>query len=120
MSINAINTNLFGISAKTNLKTQVSVEENKTEEKSQTTQTERKQLSADDVFKYMTATRPTAPVQLKKTVNVKAYVNQESASRILSSMKDFEAQFSDKLSAVKSEFGNISDDLAKKITLKMF
>ena len=35
-------------------------------------------------------------------------------------MKDFEAQFSDKLSAVKSEFGNISDDLAKKITLKMF
>ena len=111
MSINAINTNLFGISAKTNLKTQVSVEENKTEEKSQTTQTERKQLSADDVFKYMTATRPTAPVQLKKTVNVKAYVNQESASRISSSMK---------LSAVKSEFGNISDDLAKKITLKMF
>lgn len=120
MSINAINTNLFGISAKTNLKTQVSVEENKTEEKSQTTQTERKQLSADDVFKYLTATRPTAPVQLKKTVNVKAYVNQESASRISSSMKDFEAQFSDKLSAVKSEFGNISDDLAKKITLKMF
>ena len=120
MSINAINTNLFGISAKTNLKTQVSVEENKTEEKSQTKQTENQQVAADDLFKYMTATRPTAPVQLKKTVNVKAYVNQESASRISASMKNFEAQFSDKLSAVKSEFGNISDELAEKITLKSF
>lgn len=120
MSINAINTNLFGISSMNNVKVQVSVDEKKTEEKTQTTQTENKQVSADDVFKYMTATRPTTPVQLKKTVNVKAYVNQESASRISASMKDFEAQFSDKLSAVKSEFGNISDELAEKITLKMF
>lgn len=120
MSINAINTKLFGISSKSNVRVQVEVDEKKAEERTQTTQTERKQVSADDVFKYMTATRPTAPVKLKKTVNVKAYVNQESASRISSSVKDFEAQFSDKLSTVKSEFGNISDELAEKIALKMF
>ena len=38
MSINAINTNLFGISSKNNVKVQVSVDEKKTEEKTQTTQ----------------------------------------------------------------------------------
>ena len=119
MSINAINTQLLAIKqAKTNIKTDVS--QNEKEARTTTnTSTPQKQMNADDVFKYMSATS-TMPVQLKKTVNVKAYVNQESASRISASMKNFEAQFSDKLSAVKSEFGNISDELAEKITLKMF
>lgn len=117
MSINAIKAQLLGVQqAKTNVKTDVKEEESK-----QTTQqlpTTNKQVSAEDVFKFMSATN--APVQMKKTLNVKAYVNEESKSRIENSMKNFEEQFASKLSAVKSEFGNISDELAEKITLSMF
>ena len=119
MSINAINTNLLAIKqAKTNVKTDVSNQENKTTTNTSTPQ-KKTQMNADDVFKYMSATT-TMPVQLKKTVNVKAYVDESSASRISSSMKNFEEQYMAKLSSVKSEFGNISDALAEKITLSMF
>jgi len=122
MSINAIKSQLLGIQqAKTNVKTDVKEEENKQSQTTQTNPTPNKQISADDVFKYMSATKTlTTPVTMKKAVNVKAYVNEESAARISASMKDFEAQFTSKLSTVKSEFGNISDDLAEKITLLMF
>ena len=123
MSINAIKSQLLGIQqAKTNVKTDVKEEESKQSQTAQTNPTPNKQISADDVFKYMSATKTlTTPVTMKKAVNVKAYVNEESAARISASMKDFEAQFTSNLSAVKSEFGNnISDDLAEKITLLMF
>ena len=116
MSINAIKLKMLVVQqAKTNVKTDVKEEESK-----QTTlPTTNKQIQADDVFKYMSATT-TAPIQMKKALNVNAYVNEESASRIEDSMKNFEKQFASKLSIVKSEFGNISDDLAQKITLSMF
>ena len=121
MSINAIKSQLLGIhQAKTNVKTDVKEEQKNQPETSQTNPTPNKQISADDVFKYMSAASFTAPVTMKKTVNVKAYVNMESEARISESMRDFEAQFASKLSTVKSEFGNISDDLAQKITLLMF
>ncbi len=117
MSINAIKSQMLGVQqAKTNVRTDV-----KEEEKKQTTQqlpTTNKQISADDVFKFMSAVN--APVQMKKTLNVKAFVNEESKSRIEDSMKNFEEQFKANLSAVKSEFGSISDELAEKITLSMF
>ena len=119
MSINAIKSHMLGIQqAKTNVKTDVKEEQQKSQNTSNLP-TSNKQISADDVFKYMSATN-TAPVQMKRAVNVKAFVNQESADRIAASMKNFEAQFSSKLSSVKSEFGNISDELAEKITLSMF
>ena len=70
MSINAINTNLFGISSKNNVKVQVSVDEKKTEEKTQTTQTENKQVSADDVFKYIPAECDSNVVYSKEPINV--------------------------------------------------
>ena len=119
MSINAINTQLLAIKqAKTNIKTDVS--QNEKEARTTTnTSTPQKQMNADDVFKYMSATS-TMPVQLKKTVNVKAYVDEKSASIISSSIKSFEEQYMAKLNSVKSEFGNISDELAEKITLSMF
>lgn len=118
MSINAIKTQMLGIQqAKANIKSDVK-EKNENTQNEQTTPTTNKQLSAEDVFKYMSAT--TVPVQMKKTTNVKAYVNEESADRIANSMKNFESLFASKLSAVKSEFGNISDELAEKITLSMF
>lgn len=118
MSINAIKSNLLGIQqAKTNVKTDVKEENNKPQT-TQTNPTSSKQFSADDVFKFMSAT--TMPVQMKKSVNVKAFVNEESAKRIAASIKDFEAQFATTLSSVKEEFGNISDELAEEITLSMF
>ena len=118
MSINAIKSQMLGIKqAKTNIKNDV--KEHEEEKNAQTTTpTTNKHIPAEDVFKYMSAT--TTPVAMKRTVNVNAYVNEESKNRISASMKDFEAQFMSKLSAVKSEFGNISDDLAEKITLSMF
>lgn len=121
MSINAIKSQLLGIhQAKTNVKTDVKEEEKKSQT-AQTNPTTNKQVSAEDIFKYLSATKTiTTPVTTKKTVNVNAYVNEESKIRISASMKDFEALFSSKLSTVKSEFGNISDDLAEKITLFMF
>ena len=121
MSINAIKSQMLGIyQAKANVKTDVKEESKKQSETSQTNPTPSKQISADDVFKYMSASSFTTPVNMKKTVNVKAYVNVESEARISASIKDFETQFASKLSTVKSEFGNISDDLAQKITLLMF
>jgi len=121
MSINAIKSNLLGINqAKANIKNDVKDEENKQTEKAQSNPTHSKQISADDVFKYMSASTITKPVTMKRAVNVKAYVNEESAARISASMKNFENEFATKLSAVKSEFGNISDELAEKITLSMF
>ena len=120
MSINAIKSRMLAIQqAKTNVKTDVK-EEKKQTQTAQTNPTPSKEISADDVFKYMSATTITTPVTMKRTVNVKAYVNEESADRISASMKDFEAQFISKFSAVKTEFGNISDELAEKITLSMF
>lgn len=121
MSINAIKSQMLGIhQAKTNIKSDVN-EEKKQSQTAQTHPTTNKQISAEDVFKYLSATKSlTTPVTTKKTVNVNAYVNEESKNRISASMKDFEALFSSKLSTVKSEFGNISDDLAEKITLFMF
>ncbi len=119
MSINAIKSQLLSIQqAKTNVKTDVKEENNNTQS-SQTTPTTNKQISADDVFKYMSATTTTS-VQMKRAINVKAYVNKESADRISASMKTFEEKFASKLSTVKSEFGNITDELAEKITLSMF
>ena len=119
MSINAIKSQMLGLKqTKISVKNDVH-DENTKAEKEQTTPTTNKQISADDVFKYMSA-QITTPVQMRRAVNVKAYVNEESADRISAPMKDFEAQFSSKLSTVKSEFGNISDELAEKITLLMF
>ena len=119
MSINAIKSQLLGIQqAKTNVKTDVKEEEGKQTAQQQQLPTTIKPISADDVFKFMSATN--SPVQMKKTLNVKAFVNEESKSRIENSMKNFEEHFLAKLSAVKSEFGNISDELAEKIALSMF
>ena len=120
MSINAIKSQMLGIhQAKANVKADVK-DENKKSHLAQTNPTVNKQVSADEVFKYLSASTITTPVTMKRTVNVKSYVNEESADRISASMKDFEAQFASKLSAVKSEFGTISDELAEKITLSMF
>ena len=117
MSINAIKTNMLGIQqAKTNIKTDVNEEKN-TQTSAHQTATQNKQISADEIFKFMSAT---TPVQMKRAVNVKAFVNSESENRIADSMKNFETQFNAKFSLVKSEFGNISDKLAEKITLSMF
>ena len=119
MSINAIKSQLLGIQqAKTNVKTDVKEEESKQTAKQNYQPPTTKQFSSDEIFKFMSAT--TTPVQMKKTLNVKAFVNEESKSRIEDSMKHFEEQFATKLSAVKSEFGNISNELAEKITLSMF
>ncbi len=122
MSINAIKSQMLGIhQAKTNVKTDVKEEEKQKLQTVQTNPTTNKQISADEIFKFMSASRTlTTPVTVKKSVNVNAYVNEESKNRILASMKDFEAQFTSKFSSVKSEFGNISDELAEKITLFMF
>lgn len=121
MSINAIKSNLLGIKqAKLNVKNDVKDEEQKNPQITQSNPTHSKQISADDVFKFMSATTITKPVTMKKAVNVKDYVNAESEARISASMKIFENEFSTKFSAVKTEFGNISDELAEKITLSMF
>ena len=121
MSINAIKSQLLGVNrAKANIKNDVKEEESKNPQTAQQNPTQNTQISADDVFKYMSAAKTfTTPVTMKRAVNVKAHVNEESADRISASIKDFEAQFSSKLSIVKSEFGSISDDLAEKITLSM-
>ena len=121
MSINAIKSQLLGVNrAKANIKNDVKEEESKNPQTAQQNPTLNTQISADDVFKYMSAAKTfTTPVTMKRAVNVKAHVNEESADRISASIKDFEAQFSSKLSIVKSEFGSISDDLAEKITLSM-
>lgn len=121
MSINAIKSNLLGINqAKANIKNDVKDEENKQTEKAQSNPTHSKQILAEDVFKFMSATTTPMPVTMKRAVNVKAFVNAESEARIYASMKNFENEFASKFSAVKSEFGNISDELAEKITLSMF
>ena len=121
MSINAIKSQLLGVNrAKANIKNDVKEEESKNPQTAQQNPTLNTQISADDVFKYMSAAKTfTTPVTMKRAVNVKAHVNEESADRISASIKEFEAQFSSKLSIVKSEFGSISDDLAEKITLSM-
>ncbi|MGN1124731.1 MAG: hypothetical protein ACI4SM_00970 [Candidatus Gastranaerophilaceae bacterium] len=119
MSINAIKANMLAIQSKLNLKKEANEKvSNPTNQTTQFTQ-EKQQISADDVFKYMSATS-NMPVHTRKSVNVKAYVDEESASRISNSMTKFEDEFKTKLSSVKSEFGNISNDLAEKITLLMF
>lgn len=122
MSVNAIKSQLSGIQrTQMNIKTDVKEKEKSTQQSAQPNPTTNKQISADDVFKYLSATKTiTMPVTMKKSINVNAYVNEESKTRISTSMKDFEAKFSEKLSTVKSEFGGISDDLAQKITLLMF
>ena len=115
MSINAIKVNLQRTANKlhqTNIQKDV-----KKEEKNTTQPQQQKTVSAEDVFKYMSATNP---ISVKKGLDVNAYIDSSSAERIKDSMKEFEKQFSTKLASVKSEFGNISDDLAQKITLSMF
>ncbi|MBR2525590.1 hypothetical protein IKE67_03910 [bacterium] len=121
MSINAIKSQMLGVKqAKSNIKNDVKDEENKKAEIAQPNPTHNKQILADDVFKFMSATTTPMPVTMKRAVNVKAFVNAESEARISSMMKNFEQEFATKFSAVKSEFGNISDELAEKITLSMF
>ena len=121
MSINAIKSQMLGVNqAKQNVKNDVKDEDNKNAEIAQQNPTHDKQILADDVFKFMSATTTPMPVSMKRAVNVKAFVNAESEARISASMKNFEQEFVSKFSAVKSEFGNISDELAEKITLSMF
>lgn len=120
MSINAIKSKLLRVNqANQNVKNDVKDEENQNKGVAQSNPTHNKQIFADDVFKFMSATT-TRPVTMKRTVNVKAFVNEDSEARISASMKAFESEFASKFSAVKSEFGNISDELAEKITLSMF
>ncbi len=116
MSINAIKVNLQRTANKLN---QTNIQKDVKKEEKNTTQTpqQQKTVSAEDVFKYMSATNP---ISVKKSLDVNAYIDSSSVERIKDSMKEFEKQFSTKLASVKSEFGNISDDLAQKITLSMF
>ena len=117
MSINAIKPKTLGINqAKT--QTTNTTEERHAQQTTQTEPTTNKRISADDVFKFMSATT-TTPVNFKKSVNVNEFVNEESAKRIEASIKDFEAKFALTFSSIKEEFSNMSDELAQKITLSM-
>ena len=116
MSINAIKINL----ARTvNRLTSSNKKELNNEENDiiQQTMHYQKTVNPNDIFKYMSTQNP---ISIKKELNVNAYIDNSSAKRIESSMKDFEKQFSTKLAMVKSEFNNINEELAKKITLSMF
>ena len=79
MSINAIKSQLLGVNqAKSNVKNDVKDEENQKAENAQSNPTHNKQILADDVFKFMSATTTPMPVTMKRAVNVKAFVNSES------------------------------------------
>ncbi len=79
--------------------------------------TQKKQVSSDEVFQYMTSTY----AQVKPTkINVTAHVTSESKERIGQSITQFENMFNKTLNIIKNEFGDIlSDDAMKTLTLQL-
>ncbi|MBQ3311301.1 hypothetical protein IJG72_04415 [bacterium] len=109
MSINAININVQKSSANTIHSKKLNVNaEKKDDNKKQISQ--QKNMSADEIFTYLSATNTTI---IKKNSN-------SDKQRISNSIKDFENLFTSKFNTVKTEFANISDDVAQKIALSMF
>ena len=100
MSINAIHTNPISVKVPESMpeKTQSNeVTQNEQVQKNYT------QFSADDVFKYMSATA-LAPVQAAQPINTGKYVDKNSADRIANTVSDFEARYKNIVNSIMTEF----------------
>ncbi len=115
MSINAIHTKPISVKVPENMPEKVQSKEVTQNEQMQKNYA---QFTADDVFKYMSATALT-PVQNTSYVNTGKYVDKNSADRIANSVSDFEAKYKNILNSIMTEFKDIPASVAEQVALKM-
>jgi len=83
-----------------------------------TTTHQKKQVSADEIFQYMSSSY--AQVKPSKEVKVSAYVSSESQDRIQRTVNQFNSLFNKTLNIIRNEFGDIlSDDAMNTLTLQL-
>lgn len=90
-----------------------------TQSNEQITLTEpKKQVSADEIFQYMSSSY--AQVKPSKEVKVSNYVSSESQDRIQRTVNQFNSLFNQTLNIIRNEFGDIlSDDAMNTLTLQL-
>lgn len=115
MSINAIHTNPISVKVPENMPEKTQSKEVMQNEQVKNNYT---QFSADDVFKFMSATA-FAPVQAPQLVNTGKYVDKNSADRIADSVSDFESKYKNIVNSIMTEFKDIPESVAEQIALKM-
>ena len=115
MLINAIQTNPISVKVPENVPEKAHPKEVMQNEQVNKNYT---QFSADDVFKYMSATA-LAPVQTSPFVNTGKYVDKNSADRIANSVDDFEAKYKNIVNSIMTEFKDIPASVAEQVALKM-
>lgn len=106
-SINPINVNTQGIGASYGFNSQPKTSEEAKEEEAQAPVNQQSLMSADDVLNYMA--QSAVPVQPKTAVDPSKYVDKESEARIAGFMAGFEDIVAQNLTAISSEFPNMSE-----------
>ncbi len=83
------------------------------------TQSQTKEVKADDVFGYMANQSLSMRVDVQKTIKVCKFANSEQYQRIGDMMKEFEAEIESGLQTLKDDFPNlnISDKAKMKLVL---
>lgn len=105
--VNPINVNTQGIGASYGYGNQPKTSEETKEEAVQTSAGQQTPVSADDVLSFMAQS---AAVVSPKVIDPSKYVDKESEARIAGFMAGFEDIVAQNLSAISSEFPNMSQD----------
>ncbi len=78
----------------------------------------KKQMGSDEILGYLAATNSDlVPKNVKKTVDVEKYVNNEQYARMEEFMKGFESDYDEAMNVALNEFPDISQKTAGNIAL---